>query len=312
MTTDLLLSQAIEGFFIARRADGYSPKTLYQYDWALKMLLEMGDLPIKQIDTEYLRRFMASVQQKPSLSSSSVFHIWKALRAFYKWLSSEGLAARPDKALTKPRFAYQEVHPFTQDEIKALLKAVDKTRPTEGRRASFQMRRPTKERDKAIVLLLLDTGIRAGELCRLTGSDVDLQNGLITIRPYRSSVKSHPRVIPFGQVVRKALWKYSTSHPFIPNKLIFDLELPSSLLHLLRNLGNRAGIKKVHPHRFRHTFAIEYLRNGGDIFTLQRILGHSSLDMVRRYLNIAQADVQSAHRRAAPVDRWLDYKSTRM
>lgn len=76
MTTDLLLSQAIEGFFIARRADGYSPKTLYQYDWALKMLLEMGDLPLKQIDTEYLRRFMASVQQKPSLSSSSVFHIW--------------------------------------------------------------------------------------------------------------------------------------------------------------------------------------------------------------------------------------------
>lgn len=304
MTTDLLLSKAIEGFLIARRADGYSPKTIEQYRWALKMLLELGDLPIASIGTEYLRRFMVSVQEKPSLSPTSVFHVWKALCAFYKWLSAEGLADRPDKSLTKPRFAYREIQPFTQDEIKALLKAVDKTKLTQGRRKSFQMKRPTKDRDKAIILLLLDTGIRAGELCRLTGSDVDLQNGLIIVSPHRSSVKSRPRVVPFGQVVRKALWKYSISHPFEPDKPIFDLQLPSSLLHLLRNLGHRAGVKNVHPHRFRHTFAIEYLRNGGDVFTLQRILGHSSLAMVQRYLSLTQMDTQSAHRRASPADNW--------
>jgi len=71
-----------------------------------------------------------------------------------------------------------------------------------------------------------------------------------------------------------------------------------------RELARRAGVKDVHAHRFRHTFAINYLRNGGDVYTLQDLLGHTSLDMVRRYLHLAQVDVDSAHRRASPVENW--------
>jgi integrase len=73
---------------------------------------------------------------------------------------------------------------------------------------------------------------------------------------------------------------------------------------LLANLGSKAGVKNAHPHRLRHTFAVEYLRNEGDIFTLQMILGHSTLDMVRNYLQLAKADAKNAHRRASPADRW--------
>ena len=73
---------------------------------------------------------------------------------------------------------------------------------------------------------------------------------------------------------------------------------------LLTDLGRRVGIKNAHPHWLRHTFAVEYLRNEGDIFTLQMILGHSSLDMVRNYLQLAKADAKNARRRASPTDKW--------
>jgi len=78
----------------------------------------------------------------------------------------------------------------------------------------------------------------------------------------------------------------------------------SRLQKILESIGNRAGVQNVHPHRFRHTFAIQYLRNGGDPYSLQALLGHSSLDMVKNYLRIAQIDIDTAHRRASPVDNW--------
>lgn len=304
MTADILLSQAIDGFLIARAADGYSSATLDQYRWALKMLLEQGDISFNQVSSEHLRRFMAAIQAKPTLSATSVFHVWKAIHALYKWSFAEGLTGRPDKALTKPKHAYREIQPLSQEEIKALLKAAERTKPSEeGRRKSFTMSRPTALRDKAVILLLLDTGIRAGELCRLTVQDIDLQNGAITILPYRSGLKSRPRVAPVGQMTRKAMWRYQTSRN-TEYDLFFCGLSRNGLLQLTHRLGQRAGVKRVHPHRFRHTFAIQYLRNGGDVFTLQRILGHSSLEMVRHYLALAQVDDQNAHRKAGPVDRW--------
>jgi integrase/recombinase XerD len=76
------------------------------------------------------------------------------------------------------------------------------------------------------------------------------------------------------------------------------------LRHCLQAIGARAGVPDVTVHRFRHTFAIMFLRNGGTVFALQRLLGHSSLDMVERYCAIAQTDIERAHKEASPVTNW--------
>ena len=76
----------------------------------------------------------------------------------------------------------------------------------------------------------------------------------------------------------------------------------NALRLVINHLGEKAGVKKCHPHRFRHTFSITYLRSGGDVFTLQALLGHSTLDMVKHYARITEIDVAPAHKRASTAD----------
>jgi integrase/recombinase XerD len=305
MTAGILLSQAVTGFLLARSADGYSPATLQQYRWVLARLIGQGDKPVKAVTTDDLRRLLASVQ---SLAPMSVYHVWKGIRAFYKWAAPELGIPRPDLALTRPRYTLPEVQPFTQEEVKRLLKAVERTAPAQGRREGFTMSRPQANRDKAILLTLLDTGLRASELCRLELRDLDLHSGTLAIRAHKSGLKSRPRLVPLGQSARKAAWRYLAERGSVSGPIFLTQnEKPldrGQLLHLLVRLGERAGVSRCHPHRFRHTFAIQFLRNGGDVFTLQRLLGHASLEMVRHYLALAEADDETAHRRASPADNW--------
>ena len=73
---------------------------------------------------------------------------------------------------------------------------------------------------------------------------------------------------------------------------------------MVTRMGKKVGVQNAYSHKFRHTFAITYLHSGGDVFTLQQILGHGSLDMVRHYSRIGQSDVSQANRKASPVDNW--------
>lgn len=313
------LIEACEYFKICKLADGYAPGTLDVYSWAHSRLIDFtGDVPVGDITLKQLRTFMLFMREDytPSraggstapLSSSSLENIRKAVRSFFSWAELELEIPRPDLRLVKPPNPPPEINPYTQEEVQALIAACNRTTLSSGKRSGFTMLRPTRFRDKAIVLILLDTGLRAGELARLTVGNV--QGEKLFIAPWSSGKKTKSRFVYIGKSTVRALWRYllnrgspSEREPLFLSR--WDDPVNSdSVRSMIKSLGKRAGVSNAHPHRFRHTFAIQYLRNGGDVFTLQRLLGHLTLEMVQRYLRLADRDAALAHRSASPVDRW--------
>ena len=174
------LEKAIEGFLIAKAADGYSPNTIDRYQWGLTILLfYVKNANVHEITKKDLQAFMVWVQSeyqphRPNddttpLAPASRENIWIAIRSFFNWAEVElKLDSRPDNRLARPRYQSKVIQPFNEEEIKALIKAAQFTRtahPTNRR--SFVMKRSTSVRDPAIMLCLLDTGLRVSELTRL-------------------------------------------------------------------------------------------------------------------------------------------------
>jgi integrase/recombinase XerD len=243
------------------------------------------------------------------LSPKTIKNIHVALSALWTWGVEEGYVQQNIvKAITPPHVAPPIIDTFTQDEIKALLRACEKSRVYKNGDAAHHRR--TSERDQAIILVLMDTGMRASELCTMKVGDMALNTGSIKGK----GKGSKERIVQIGRRTSQALWKYLVPRldSARDDDRVFVVDWPNDprpmtrqvLGTLLRRIGERADVKKVHPHKFRHSFAINYLRNGGDVFTLQELLGHADLEMVRRYARVAQIDCANAHRQASPVDNW--------
>jgi integrase/recombinase XerD len=305
------LSKSLQGLIISRSADGVSPHTIIVYEYGVNKLIRFLNNPdISKITNNDLQRFFIHLRQEDNLAESSIRNVWRAIRVLFTWVEKELDIKCPDYKIKYPKASSKHIEPFKSEDIKRLLLASEYTKgATSQNRKSFSMHRPTAKRDKSIILTLLDTGLRVSELARLTISDLDLETGQITVNPYGSGLKSKPRTVFIGKLSRSSLWRYLTGRNTEPADFVFTSKNNrqmdrNTIRKVLVYLGKKANIQNVYPHRFRHTFAIQYLRNGGDIYTLQRILGHSSLEMVKRYLAIAKADCEKAHRKASPVDNW--------
>lgn len=309
-------STAIEGYLLDIQSSGYSPATVKLYSLYLpKVANYLNDPEIENITTDMLRGFMLYVQSeytsiRPSgkdlpLSPSAIDNYWKGIRSFFNWATDTFSFQRPDLDLKRPKFRLPEITSFSETEIKKILAACEYTVEIQPKNMRpYRRKRPTAHRDRAIILILLDTGLRIGELCRLTIEDINLETGEVLVAPHGSGQKTKPRLVYLGNIAKKAVWLYmAKENKTRPTDKLFDIN-HASIRSMMRNIEKRARVFNVHPHRFRHSFAIQFLRNGGDVFSLQRLLGHSSLKMVQHYLDLAQADVQNAHRRSSPADNW--------
>jgi len=137
------------------------------------------------------------------------------------------------------------------------------------------------------LLTLLDTGFRASELCALRVEGVALKSGRVNVRPGEAGKPKggKGRIVYIGKSGRRFLWRYLVERedgndPEAP-LFVGKFNRPynrDALRQLINSLGTKAGIKKCHPHRFRYTFPIMYLRSGCDMFMLKALLGHGSLD----------------------------------
>jgi site-specific recombinase XerD len=305
----------IQGYRLCARTEGKSENTIRIYTTALTTLkdfLEARRYPadVTEIGAHELREFILHLQQvkafehhpftKPrdkGLSGHAINCYLRAIRTFWSWLVHEEIImSSPFSRVKIPKPPKKIIATFSEKQLNAILRVINTTTP-----AGF--------RDWAMIIMLIDTGLRASELVGLTVEDINLDDGLLKV----CGKGNKERVVPIGAKVQRALWKYLNHHrPQPANPLHPTLFLTTSgqsittdrLRTIIGKYTDRADIEGVRcsPHTFRHTFAISYLRNGGDVFSLQRILGHSSLDVVRIYLNLAVADVKACHRRFSPAD----------
>lgn len=299
---------------VYNRTDGKSPKTVSWYNQALRLfyryLVETGKpIDVADLGEPEVRQYILYLQgrrryqwnphvkgDQGHMSPISIQTHVRALRAFFSWLAREGYTDTNRLAkLRPPKAPVKVVDVLKPEEITRVLKSID---------SSF----PNCARNYAILVLFLDSGLRCGELRSFTVDDISMEGGYIKVM----GKGGKERIVPFGASAQKALLRYLTRfrpQPFNPIVENFFLtpdgkSVTANCVKMVFNrIARKSGVKRLHPHLCRHTFATNYLVNGGDVFSLQQILGHTTLEMVGRYVTLASSQVTIQHRKFSPMDR---------
>ena len=306
------LQELVQEYQLSNSVEGKSVKTVQWYTDLLTLFLTYldsnglpGDLSAFNISTA--RSYVLYLQQRKKLSrypgngptnlspKTVQCHV-RTLKAFSSWLFREGLT--PENRLANlriPKAPSKIIEPLTPEETNKIFRCIKK-------------KNPMGMRDHSILTLMHDTGLRASEVCFLPLGQLNLEKCYLKVL----GKGAKERMVPFGDYTRTTLYHYikegrskllgknsdsvfltADGRPMSVNalKLMFD------------RLAKSSGIARLHPHLCRHTFAINYLLNGGDVFSLKEILGHTTLEMVNQYLHFTTAQISVQHHRFSPMDR---------
>jgi site-specific recombinase XerD len=308
------LFECIDYYEICNRAEGKSPKTISWYSsnlYNFRSYLSNRHLPesIDSINTKLLREYVLYLLKKSKfnnrpntpaknepLSTATIHGHVRTLRAFFSWLAREGIVqVNYARDLKPPKIVKKVISTLSDEEILSILKTFNPTNPSEAR-------------NQTIFMLLIDTGLRIGELVNLSTEDIHINEGFLKVL----GKGNKERIVPIGSNAQKALQRYlfryrpKLAHLKIDRAFLSIYGTPlteNSLKLMFARLAKRSGVHRLHAHLCRHTFATRFLINGGDVFTLQQILGHSTLEMVRHYVNLASSHIAVQHQKYSPLDR---------
>jgi len=310
----ITIDELVDRYELSNHADGKSPKTIKWYSeilWSFSAYIKerRGYSDISNFNMDLAREYIVYLRNKHKfqghpyipeqghlLSPKTVQCHVRALKAFSSWLYNEGCTDGNRLGHLKlPKAPSKIMEPLTSEEIEMVSAAIDKSSPA-------------GMRNYAVVVTLLDTGLRASEIAGVTLGQLNLDAGYIKVM----GKGSKERIVPIGKYVQKTLWVYIEKGR--PKPAFSDCDnlflspggrpiTGNTIKLVFSRLAKRSGVERLHAHLCRHTFAINYLLNGGDIFSLQQILGHTSLDMVRLYLHFTSSQITVLQHKYSPMDK---------
>jgi site-specific recombinase XerD len=269
-------------FIAAKHIEGCSKKSLNYYSATVRAMLETVEKPVREVGTDDLRQYLADYQNKRNSSKVTIDNIRRIFSSFFGWLEDE------DYILKSP---VRRIH-----KVKA-EKTIKETFSDEG----LELLRDVCEeiRDLAMIDLLASTGMRVGELVQLNREDINFHERECVVFGKGGS----ERVVYFDARTKIHLLNYLDGRDDDDPALFVSLTLPRERLLIggvetrLREIGKRADVQKVYPHKFRRTLATRAIDKGMPIEQVQRLLGHVKIDTTMHYAMVNQTNVKNSHRK---------------
>ncbi len=321
--------EILNKFISSKEIEGCSVRTLKYYKDNITKMLDTVNLPINEITTETLRNYLSNYKNNSTAGMVTIDNIRRTLSSFFAWLENEDYIVKsPVRRIHKVKATKKVKETLTDENLEKLRDTCSNVRDlailelliSTGMRVgeltrlnisdmNFQERscivlgkgRDTcsNVRDLAILELLISTGMRVGELTRLNISDMNFQERSCIVLGKGNS----EREVYFSAKSKMYIKKYLETRTDDNEALFVSLIKPYNRLGIsgieivIRNLGKKANINKVHPHKFRRTMATMAIDKGMPIEQVQKLLGHIKIDTTMEYTMVNQSNVKNSHRK---------------